>query len=61
LPHSLSIECLGRLSLLRPVSGPPVQREGPLWGEVGAPGWRVGSRAGDMAEDESRWNLSVRR
>lgn len=57
LPHSLSAECPCGPSLLRPVSGGPVQGEGHFGGKKRAPGWRVGARAGDVA-DESRRNLS---
>lgn len=58
LPHSLSTECLCGLSLLRPVSGCPLQGEGYFQGEKRGLGFRVGAGAGDVAADECRWSVS---
>lgn len=58
LPHSLSTECLCGLSVLRPVSGCPLQGEGYFQGEKRGLGFRVGAGAGDVAADECRWSVS---
>ena len=50
LPHSLSAEGPCGLSLLRPVSGCPVPGGRHFQGEKRGLGWRMGARAGNMAE-----------